>query len=45
MSLERSDPGVLFVILIAMFVVKKTGFNIGQQKIYTLIITETLHFQ
>ena len=33
-----------FVILIAMFVIKKTGFKIGQQKISPLKITVTLHF-
>ena len=31
--------------LIAMFVVKKTGFKIGQQKISPPIITGPLHFQ
>ena len=43
--LERSEPDNFFVILIAMFVVKKTSFKIGQQKIYPLIITGPLHFQ
>ena len=43
--LERSEAGVFFVILIAMFVIKKTGFKIGQEKISPLIITVTLHFQ
>ena len=38
-------PGVFFVILIALFEVKKTGFKIGQQNIYPLIITGPLHFQ
>ena len=43
--LEILEPGAFFVILIAMFVVKKTGFKISQQKISPLLITEPLHFQ
>ena len=44
-SLEIFEPDFFFVSLIAMFVVKKTGFKIGQQKISPSIITGLLYFQ
>ena len=44
-SLERLEPDLFFVSLIAMFVVKETGFKIGQQKISPSIITGLLYFQ
>ena len=44
-SLERLDPDIIFVILIAKFLVKKTSFKISQQKISPSIINGPLHFQ
>ena len=41
-SLEILEPGFFFVWLIAMFVVKETGFKIAQQKISPSIITGLL---